>query len=222
MAFQPWRSHLPAGLEVRAAQLPGRWTDPGPPLTDLDAIVAALLADLRPLLDRPWALFGASLGGLVAFELIRAVRREGGPPPAHLIVAGAAAPDRAHPLLAQAGELRHALAGDGDPVALARLGLVPEAQVSPDLLPLVLPALRADLELVLRHTFHPEPPLACPITALRGAGDTLVDRAAVAAWVAHTGADFTLRELAGGHLFYRERPAATWETLAPLVTATTT
>ena len=218
MAFQPWRAHIPAGVEVHAAQLPGRWSEPGEPLTDLDAVVAGLVAELRPLLTHgPWALFGASLGGLLAFEVARALRRIGAPSPTHVIVAGAATPDQPHPLVADTSALRHALHGDGDPQLLVRLGLVPEAQRSADMLPLIVPALRADLELVLRHQHRPEAALACPIVALLGTHDGVVGRHQVTGWVAHTAADFALRRVAGGHLFYREAPAETWQVLAPLL-----
>jgi surfactin synthase thioesterase subunit len=100
---------------------------------------------------------------------------------------------------------------------LLRLGLVPEAQRSADMLPLIMPALRADLELVVRHRHRPDAPLTCPILALLGTHDGVIRRDQVLGWAAHTDADFVLRRVPGGHLCYREAPAETWRVLAPLL-----
>ena len=40
-------------------------------------LVTAIVENLIPWIDRPYALFGHSLGGLIAFEVANAVRRAG-------------------------------------------------------------------------------------------------------------------------------------------------
>ena len=126
------------------------------------------------------------------------------------------APDLPNPLLARADLLREL--GSDDPARLAatltRQGLVPDALTSPESLRLLLPALRADLELVLHHPHHPDAPLPLPITALGGVDDPSVTREQLAAWARHSARDFALRLLPGPHLFYRSHPRETLHALA--------
>src|SRR5437870_4644362 len=82
--FREWRLAQGDDLEVVAIELPGRETRIAEPLRER---VAALVDDLRDTLptDRPYALFGHSMGGLIAFELARALVAPR-PAPAHLFV----------------------------------------------------------------------------------------------------------------------------------------
>src|SRR5262245_41506308 len=65
-AYRGWAEALPS-LEVCAVQAPGRETRIGEaPLTRLEPLADAATAAIRPLLDRPFAFFGYSLGGFVA------------------------------------------------------------------------------------------------------------------------------------------------------------
>ncbi|QRK09301.1 hypothetical protein JQX13_03895 [Archangium violaceum] len=54
---------------------------------------------MRPLLDEPFALFGASMGGIIAFELARWLRAEWGMEPAHLFIAASSEPQVPNPRL---------------------------------------------------------------------------------------------------------------------------
>ena len=87
--FHGWAEHLPATVEVHAAQLPGR----GPrlcetPLTSIAAIVEQTLPEFRQRLDKPFALFGHSMGALIGFELARRLREEAAGPLIHFFAAG--------------------------------------------------------------------------------------------------------------------------------------
>src|SRR5947209_4907352 len=76
-AYRRWAGLLPADVEVAAVQLPGRegrFREPA--FTSLDALLDALVPALRPALDRPFAFFGHSMGGVTAFEAARRLRAE--------------------------------------------------------------------------------------------------------------------------------------------------
>src|SRR5262245_3757998 len=73
--FFPWRAALPAWIELVSVQLPGREGRIGEPAFQrLNAAVAALLLEIVPLLEGPYAFFGHSMGALLCFELARALR----------------------------------------------------------------------------------------------------------------------------------------------------
>src|SRR5215213_9001369 len=91
--FRGWAEGLPEAVEVCPVQLPGRETRfLEPAYTRLPALVEALAESLTPHLDRPFVFFGHSLGALVAFELARRLRRDGGPGPDRLFASGCGAP----------------------------------------------------------------------------------------------------------------------------------
>src|SRR5262245_25071207 len=91
--FRGWANGLPGSVEVCPVQIPGRETRfREPAFTRLPLLIEAVAESLGPHLDRPFALFGHSLGALVAFELARHLQRERGPEPVHLFVSGCGAP----------------------------------------------------------------------------------------------------------------------------------
>jgi surfactin synthase thioesterase subunit/acyl carrier protein len=210
-AFQPWRELMPAHVEAHAVQLPGRESRLNEPaLVQLDAIVEHVVDVIAPRLDRPFVLFGASMGGLCAFEIARALRRRGLPMPARLVIAACPAPHLPSPLVDRADAMRAAF-GAGDHAAgllLRDLGMLPAALLDhPDALAVALGAIRADLEAVLTHRHREQPPLPVDLLALGGRGDPDVPRAALEAWARHVSGRFQLDEIDGPHLFYRTHAA---------------
>jgi surfactin synthase thioesterase subunit len=206
--YAPWARALgDRPIEVVAAQLPGRNGDRHEaPSGDLDRLVNDLADAIGPLADRPYGLFGHSLGALVAFELARHLRDRGVGGPAHLFVSGAHAPQ----LPSDGAPLRFI---EGDSAFLeavaAKYGGVPRIVLEQaDLRVAVVPALRADLALTETYTYRDAPPLTCPIAAYAGALDPIVSEEGLAGWREHTTGEFTCRRFAGHHFYLnRERDA---------------
>lgn len=193
--FRPWAEHTSAA--VVGVQLPGR----GPriaerPVSDLDELVAALVPEVRPLTASRYAVFGHSMGAIVAFELVRALRAEGLPEPLRLAVSGARPPHL------PVRDPVHDVPRDRLVAWLRDLdGLSDELLEQPDVLDFALPALRADLRVVEARTHRPGPPLSCPITVLRGDRDPECDAADAAGWRGHTTGPCTERVFPGNHFF---------------------
>jgi medium-chain acyl-[acyl-carrier-protein] hydrolase len=196
--FHPWGSALPESVEVCAVQPPGRGSRiDEAPFTRLPALAAALARVIPPLLDRPFAFFGHSVGGLVAFELAHRLRAADDPAPAHLFVAGCNPPQlpNPHPPL-------HNLPDDDLLDELRALGGTPEALLEHvELMDLMLPTLRADFALLETYTYRPRLPLEVPLTAFGGSDDPRVPPDGLAAWREQTRAAFDLNILPGGHFF---------------------
>jgi amino acid adenylation domain-containing protein len=213
--FHDWRTALPPTIDICAVQLPGRQSRLAePPFTELAVLVDACATALRPLADLPWALFGHSFGGLIAFELARCMRNRG-TLPCHLFVAAVHAPH-----LPPREPLLHALPLPDLLAELDRLGgTPPELLAHRELIAEILPALRADLAMCEKYRLRPEAPLDCPVSAFGGIADPFPDRHQLAAWQQHARGAFRLRMLAGGHFFLdAQRPAlmaAFTEDLAP-------
>jgi surfactin synthase thioesterase subunit len=179
-------------------QLPGRENRISEsPYTELAKLVDVLSAAVRPYLDRPFAIYGHSMGALFGFELARRLRREYHLTPEHLFVAGYFAPHVPSPLATRRpwldGELMH---------AVRHLLDAPEALLSnAEFMQALLPTIRADLALVGSYHYTQERPLECPITAFGGLDDSEVRQDDLAAWSEHAAGEFRLQMFPGAHLF---------------------
>ncbi|GAA2695484.1 thioesterase II family protein [Nonomuraea recticatena] len=205
--YQQWADLLPATVEVAPVHLPGRERRiRQQPYTVMKELVADLADGLEPYLDRPYALFGYSLGAWVAFEVARELRRRvvyrGFEQPRALLLAAAGPPDL--PRDPTTYDLP-------DPALVARMerlggtdGMIVD---DPRLLAVVLPKLRADLQVADTYTPIEEPALPYPIRAFTGDADGLVSPEQARAWQWHTDEDFRMRVLPGGHFFMHERRA---------------
>lgn len=196
--FNGWRKLLPPGIELAAIQLPGREDRQAEPLiTDIGDLIAALLPHVEALTGLPFLFYGHSLGAIIAFDLLRDMRRRGLPAPSALLISGRRAPQL--PLSHEA----YGLAPDGAFADYLRLmGATPEAILQrPHWRDLLFPTIRADLNMSDLYEYTQEPPLDCPIGCFPGRDDPLVSAVEWHGWAVQTGADFALAELPGGHFF---------------------
>ena len=196
--YRGWPAHLPADIEVLAVQLPGREERlREPAFTSATELCQQLVTVLDPYLDRPFALFGHSMGGLISFELTRTLRALGRSLPAHLFVSAHCGPRKPYCLPAVAGM------SDRDLLGLLRRmgGTRNEVLADTDVMRLMLPLFRADLSVCETYRYTPAEPLPCPISAFGGILDEYVRRGDVLAWGAETAASFQGRMFPGGHFF---------------------
>lgn len=196
--FREWTPGLAPDVEVWGVTLPGRAARFGEPFArEWGPLVARLAEDVLAEVPPPVVLFGHSLGGLIAYEVARAMARAG-EPPAHLIVSARGVPTVPY---------RHTLPpGDRELMeAVDRIyGGVPDAVLrSPEMMRHFAPVLRADLELAIAYVHRPGPPLPCPITAIGGVDDPNVTVDDLRGWAAYTSAGFDWRRFPGGHFYLR-------------------
>jgi surfactin synthase thioesterase subunit len=198
--FRPWRAPLAPEIAVRRILLPGREVRlEEPPLRHITELVGPLCAALEPYLDQPYALFGHSMGAVVAFEVARRFSGSSKAGPACLIVSGRRAPG-----LASSHRRLSELPDDQFVTEVGRLnGIPPEVLGEPELLDMVLPALRADFELA--ETYQPLPGgrLDCPVVAYLSTSDPEVDYAGVLRWREVTTGEFALRVFRGDHFYLK-------------------
>jgi medium-chain acyl-[acyl-carrier-protein] hydrolase len=195
--YRPWRNALADGIQVCGVQLPGRGARFGETrFHRLQPLIRALTESMWPLLESPFALFGHSMGALIAFELARELRRLGRFP-LHLIVSGLRAPQLTDP-----GQPLHRLSNDEFVTALATLDGIPDQLLAePEFLKVMLPTLRADFELCETYRYVPDAPLPCPISAYAGRSDARSLPQDLIFWSAHSASRFSCRIFPGEHFF---------------------
>jgi medium-chain acyl-[acyl-carrier-protein] hydrolase len=197
--YRLWPRALPSFVEVCAVELPGRGRRFGEPLfKSLDALLPALAEGILPFLDKPFAFFGHSMGGLIAFELTRFLRRKKNLQPERLFISAYGAPQNSS--LRQ--NLVHRLSDDEFLKELKRLKGTPrEVLEHAELIQLFLPTIRADLELLETYVYIEAFSLEIPIFAFGGLEDPEVSREALDAWRHQTRSSFSLQMLPGDHFF---------------------
>lgn len=197
--FHPWKRSLPAWVEVCPIQLPGREVRLAErPYTNGDVLIEEMAEALTGHLDRPYAIFGHSMGALLAFELAQRLRSKALRAPSYLFLSGRIA---AH-LPWGHKRIHHLPAEEFLEELGARYGGLPqELLCNPFLLEVYLPILRADMTLIETHQHRERPPLGCPIMAFAGTDDGNVSDESLAAWSQQTTADFSVRRLAGDHFY---------------------
>lgn len=193
--YSDWKHRLGADFEVVAIELPGRGKRLAEtPATDLPAVIRDLMPALEPLLDKPFLFFGHSLGGLLAFEVTRALRNAQLPLPMKLFISGMPAPAD-YPVR----EVEHTLP-ERELTRIfpyfenVRLG-------DEELFQLLLKRLRADLLLLNNYSYTRELPLPVPLVIIHGEDDNRVTSNRLSGWHGETSATTNIITRPGGHQY---------------------
>ncbi|MDU9391992.1 thioesterase II family protein [Pseudomonas sp. zfem002] len=204
MVYSRWRRKLPAWIEVRPVELPGRGARLAEPLsTDLAALARQLASEQSLAAHRPYAILGHSLGALLACELAHELQALGCPPPVALFACGTAAPSRRE---GYDGPEWREPKSDAELIRDLRdlQGTSEEVLANEELMALMLPILRADFLLCGRYVYRQRPPLRCPLHVFGGADDR-ASEAQLLAWRQESQGEFSLTMFPGGHFFIHEQ-----------------
>jgi medium-chain acyl-[acyl-carrier-protein] hydrolase len=212
--YSRWQDDFPDDVEVCAVELPGRRKRLlEPPIRRVQPLVAAIVRGIEPCLDLPYALFGHSLGAIVAFELARELRRADLPGPQALFLSAAAAPHRSY-----ANRPLWNLSDEEFLAEIRALGGVPEALLAePELMSLFLPVLRADFEVLDSYAYVPDRPLDCPVELYGGEQDPRTSSTQLAAWRELFCGDVTGELFRGGHFYLNEERRALTSSIARML-----
>ena len=204
-SYGDWKLHLPDWIAFSPVHLPGRERRlMEPPLDDIKPLLAELVPAIEPWLDRPFALFGHSMGAILAYELANALHARGLPGPDALIVSGHGAPN-----LPRRFRIISHLPDPEFVAAVMELGGLPQALLDEsELLSLVLPALRADFRLCENYAWFARGPLPYSITALGGDTDPIAGPSELESWRTMTSRSLTCETFEGDHFFINQSTAA--------------
>jgi surfactin synthase thioesterase subunit len=194
--YRTWPELFPEAIEVCPVELPGHGARLGEPLVeDLTVLRDRLVDELAPLLDRPIALFGHSLGAKLAFEMSKKL----GQRTAHLFISASIAPD-----VPAVDPIAH-LPRDKFILRLREWGAAPKQVLDDaDLMDLLLPIVRADLRLADRYRVFDRVRAPCGVTVFAGTGDAQAPLAKVHGWEAYSGGPFRFVPVAAGHFYIAE------------------
>lgn len=197
--FHPWQALVPDEIRLLAIQLPGReWRLAEDPYRDVATAVGDIFPEVAEELDwgGPVMLFGHSLGAVLAYELARQFCATPGFEVARVFASGSPGP--------WTRRSRRAT-GLSDDEFFDRVSEFAEYSddtlQNPEVRELILPTLRADVEMHEEYSPGSADPLPVPITAIRGSEDQLVPAESAAEWASATEREFNLVDLPGGHMY---------------------
>ena len=215
--YRQWsKEFLRSPIELVPALLPGRESkvrEPG--YTRADRYVESLAREISPYLDKPFAFFGHSMGGILALELARRLRDERGVEPEHLFISG-----RRSPRIPRRDPYVHDLPEAEFITELERMNGTPmEVLQHKELMELMIPLLRADFAVCHTYDYVPGKPLQCPITVLGGTHDEEAPPDELDLWREETTGDFNVQMIEGDHFFINQQHAAILRIIAETLLA---
>ena len=199
--YRQWAERLPSEIELLAIQYPGHGDRLGEePRREFGRLLSGVTRYLAPELDRPYALFGHSMGALLAFETGRALQAMNIVPPEHVFLSGYNAPgglsipDGSTPV--------HEMSDSQLLERIEALDCTPrEILEDQEMRVLLLRQIRADSAVCESHVLHDRTPLTSPVTVLGGTGDPRTSESGLKAWQEFTSGAFDVRWFEGNHGF---------------------
>jgi surfactin synthase thioesterase subunit len=197
LSMADWAGDLPVNIECCAIQRPGREElFAEPPTTSLRSCVVAACDALMPRLDRPYVLFGHSLGGFLAFQVAVELRARGARPPVALFLSAISPVVESHARQASRAA-RHLQVR-----SVITAADLDDDELIEDLLRSGDAAFEADLSLYFDSNEEAsDAVLDLPIVAIYARDDDIAPREAVLRWGARTSIPLETLEVDGGHLY---------------------
>ncbi len=210
--YREWLAELSPFADVIPVQLPGRENRIREPfVTDMRILVNEVAEVLLKADFRQVALFGHSMGAVIAVKVCEAIE-QAGIKAAHLFVSGHEAPPVTPRLYRSRPEVPFAVPPEASDATLmsALTALDPglaDRLTSSELRAIFLPVLRADMRLLYSAPLGGEL-LDAPVTVLAGRDDPYLRDYDLADWARVTRADCVTRWLPGHHFYLDEQGPA--------------
>jgi acyl transferase domain-containing protein/surfactin synthase thioesterase subunit len=193
--YHSWAEKLGDQIELVSVELPGRGRRMGEKTyTQLDQLLAELKPVLSTLLEKPFMFFGHSMGGMIAFELARELRRSDLPQPAKLFISST-------PGLTTytKREVDHTVSNED---LISMFPHLDNAVIGDDeLQQFLIGLLRSDLHLLNNYRYVKEQPLNIPLVAIHGTDDERVSTSQAEKWCNETLNSCSVISRAGGHRY---------------------
>jgi medium-chain acyl-[acyl-carrier-protein] hydrolase len=196
--FRTWPEALREEIEVCPVELPGRGLRIRESFFEsIEDLAASAAVGMAELFEEPFALFGHSMGALIAFELARILETQQAVSPVALLAAGAVAP----PLRRVEAPSWHFPDAEFRQKLREINGTPSELLADDQMMEFLMPMIRADFRAVQTYTYRDGQTLTCPIAAFGGLNDKDVPLEKLKGWQGCTRGSFSYSLFNGDHFF---------------------
>ena len=205
-SYREYVEKAPAFLDIISLEAPGRGARMREPLvTDIHAMVNDLYNQVCDRVnDKPYALYGHSMGGLVAYLLAKKLVENNHPLPVHLFITGTVGPSAS----SRSQNKRHLLDKAAFIEEIKKLGGMPdEILQNEELLYYFEPILRSDFMVSENYVHQKHAPLAVPLTVITGTAEDM-EPEEIQLWQNESIYPVDFKRLPGNHFFIFKY---TWE-----------
>ncbi|WP_197061134.1 thioesterase II family protein [Colwellia psychrerythraea] len=201
-----WSRFLPNWVNIVPVELPGRGTRLNETaLEDFDALVQSILDDYQGYMQQPFAIFGHSMGALLAYGICQVLAAKNSISkqlalPQILLLSACPSPDKFDPSRFPDTHDRDALIAN-----LRQQGGSAEALFDyPELLDMTLNILAADYRLLQGFQYKKTSPLPLFMQVLSGKSDDIsLDN--LSTWQQHSAKKIIFHEFIGGHFYIQDQ-----------------
>lgn len=188
---------LPSNITCHFLEYPGRGGRIKESFAnDMDEVVSDLYSKIEFSLNKPYAIYGHSMGAKVAYLLSKRISESKNLQPLHVFVSGTDAPS-----VADKTTPKHLLPKDEFLVAVKELGGLPdEILENAEMLEYFEPILRADFKASETYQYLKTSPLTIPMTVMTGEKEDIED-ADILEWQSETTVPIKFYKFPGNHFF---------------------
>jgi surfactin synthase thioesterase subunit len=198
-SYRAYEKKAPPFLKILPIEYPGRGSRSGEPLLrNIDLVVEDIYKNLRARFnEKPYALYGHSMGALAAYLLAVKIVANGHVPPCHVFVTGTTGPRAVSRqrkqtyLLGREEFMKEVTDMDGIPEELL---------MHKELLDYIEPILRADFTATDTYKYREAPPLDIPITVITGTEEDMTEED-IQTWKEEATQPVDFIQMTGKHFF---------------------
>lgn len=196
-----WRKLITETIQIEPVELAGRGKRFKQPFyNDVNEAVDDITKSVyENISNSPYAVFGHSMGSLLAYELVNKLVKLGCREPEHIFFSG-----RCPPHIVKNGAKLHLLPDEEFKECILGIGgTSKEIFESTELCNIFIPVLKADYKIVEEYVYTPDRDyrFSCPITALSGSDDEGTTFDEMLEWKKYTNNEFNCCQFNGGHFF---------------------
>jgi len=196
--YIPWINYLPHNVELVIIQPPGRSSRISEtPLDNMSKLINEMGLVLPKILNKPYILFGHSLGSKIAFEIIRKSTSLHIPHPMFFIASGSAGPQKKNNR-----DITYNLNDDEFISKLEEMDGTPKDVINnKELMSIVLPTLKADFKISETYQFTGNKYFNIPLSVLGGEYDVDINLDDLKLWQYFFNSTSEITIFSGGHFF---------------------
>ncbi len=193
--YLPWKEKISKDIELFTIGLPARgefFFEEA--IVDMDILIEKLYREILPYLHQPFAFFGHSMGGVIAYALLKKIEQESSYRAEFIVISASKPPFEYY------GGSEHLLDNQTLKSKLIAYNATPQEVLENDeLMELVLPIYRADLELINSYNPPKNSKLKSKIYLFNGLKD--MPKEQMLTWADYFEEEVECYEFDGGHFF---------------------